>query len=95
VSVVASIMLGPHRPSNEGHQPTGPAESRRYQVNPGAEHEQRADKIQQPTDAVGLHSFRSGKPSTNQIVAIVNRVAMSMLEKRRRNYRIAYETGEC
>ena len=38
-------------------KPTDPAESSRHQVDPGATNEQRADKIQQPTNALGLHSL--------------------------------------
>ena len=66
MSVIGSILSGSHRPSNESHQPTDPAESSRYQVDPGAKNEQRTDKIQHPTDSLGLHNLVSGKLSTRQ-----------------------------
>jgi hypothetical protein len=66
VSVIGSILPGSYRPSNESHQPTDPAESSRYQVDPGAKNEQRADKIQHPTDTLGIHNLVSGKLSTRQ-----------------------------
>ena len=66
MSLIGSTKSGPQRPSNESHQPTDPAESPRHQVDPGAKNEQRADKIQQPTNALGLHSLGSGKLSALQ-----------------------------
>lgn len=78
MSLIGSTTSGPQGKSNESHQPTDPSESPRYQVDPGAKNEQRADKIQQPTNALGLHTLGSGKLSAYKIAAIVNRVAMSM-----------------
>ena len=88
MSVIGSIKSSPHRPSNESHQPTDPAECRRYKVNPGAKNEQRADKIQQPTDTLGLHSLSSGKLSTRQNRGNREPCRDVEAEKCRRNYRI-------
>ena len=61
MSVIGSIKSGSHCPSNQSHQPTNPAKRPRYHVDPGAKNKQGADKIQQPTDTLGLHSVGSGK----------------------------------
>ena len=94
MSVIGSIKAGSRCPSNESHQPTDPAKCPRYHVDPGPKNKQRADKIQQPTDTLGLHSVGSGKLSALQNRCFRETASRCRWQECRRNYRIASVSEE-